>query len=262
MENKKPQSPQIPQSPKRPGYEYLIVYMLGKVIQDLTFIFCQKFLKHPKDPTFPNFKLVEQINGAARSNPQNIAEGFISESLSSYITLCGVAHGSNEELAKDLQDFLRQRNLPIWPKDHPRIRGFREFRVFWLPNSPNSLNTPTLPNNPAEAANLILTLCQMESFLLTKHIDSLKLKHQKEGGFHENLLKKRIQFRSTQPGRTGANAHPTVTLDTGGSEFPSVTEQASIISQTLGSGYSLQKRSPGFPGLLVSGICIPVTDNQ
>jgi len=182
----------------RPGYEHLVVYMLGKVIQDLTFQFCQRFLKSPQDPTYPNMKLVEQMNGAARSNSQNIAEGYTSESLSSYIVLSGVARGSNEELAKDFEDYLRQRGLPIWPKDHPKIREFRAFRVFWLPNSPNSLNTPKLPSDPVEAANLILTLCRMEGWLLERHIESLKKKHQQEGGFRENLLKQRLSYRASQ----------------------------------------------------------------
>ena len=184
----------------RPGYEHLVVYMLGKVIQDLTFQFCQRFLKSPKDPTYPNLKLVEQANGAARSNPQNVAEGYTGESLSSYIMLVGVANGSNEELAKDLEDYLRQRNLPIWTKDHPKVREFRVFRVFWQnsPNSPNTqsvLNTPMLPSDPAEAANMILTFCRMEGYLLSQHIKSLEVKHAKEGGFRENLLKKRLDYR-------------------------------------------------------------------
>lgn len=196
--NQPPQHPQTPKPPQgissRPGYEYLVVYMLGKVIQDLTFQFCQRFLKHPKDSSFPNYKLVEQMNGAARSNSQNIAEGYINESLASYITLAGVAHGSNEELAKDFEDFLRQRNLVVWPKDHPRVRVFREFRVVWT--SQTSLNTPILPNDPTEAANFLLTLCQMEGYLLKRHVDSLKLKHQKEGGFHEKLLGKRLDYKN------------------------------------------------------------------
>mgnify|MGYP001611850858 FL=1 len=179
----------------RPGYEYLVVYMLGKVIQDLTFQFCQRFLKSPKDPTCPNLKLVEQANGAARSNPQNVAEGFTGESLSSYIMLVGVANGSNEELAKDFEDYLRHRNLPIWEKDHPKTKEFRRFRVFWLPNSSNSLNTPMLPSDPEEAANMILTFCRMEGYLLSLHIKSLEAKHAKEGGFRENLLKKRLDYR-------------------------------------------------------------------
>jgi four helix bundle suffix protein len=139
----------------------------------------------------------DQMVQAGRSNPQNVAEGHTAESLKSYIFLVGVAHGSNEELTKDFQDFLRQRNLSIWEKDNPRVRDFRGFRVRWI--SPTSLNIPKLPNNPEEAANFLLTLCQMEGFLLKKLAESLKKKHEQEGGFTENLYKKRIAFRNSQP---------------------------------------------------------------
>jgi four helix bundle suffix protein len=188
-----PKSSKTPNSEGRPGYEYLSAYMLGKVIQDLTDQFCRHFLKNPNDPNFPNFKLIEQMNGAARSNPQNIAEGFTQKSLKGYIKLAGVAQGSNEELAKDYQDFLRQRKLPIWEKTHPKIRKFREFRAVWV--SPTSLNTPTLPKNPQEAANLLLTFCQMEGYLLKRLVDSLTKKHRTEGGLTEKLYKARTEYR-------------------------------------------------------------------
>jgi four helix bundle suffix protein len=107
--------------------------------------------------------------------------------------LAGVAHGSNEELTKDFEDFLRQRKLQIWSKDDPRVRKFREFRVVWVDQ--NSLNTPKLPNDPEEAANFLLTLCNLEGFLLKRHVESLKQKHEKEGGFSENLYRKRTEYR-------------------------------------------------------------------
>ena len=91
------------------------------------------------------------------------------------------------------EDFLRQRSFLIWPKEDPKVRGFRNFRAFWVKD--NIPNTPNLPNNPEEAANFLLTLCQMETFLLKKQIDSLKEKFIKEGGFSENLLKKRLEYR-------------------------------------------------------------------
>ena len=174
--------------PTRPGYEYLVGYMLGKVIQDLTVQFCARWI--PK-----NSRTHDQMTQAARSNPQNIAEGSTQESLKSYIKLAGVAKGSNEELAKDYQDFLRQHNLPTWDKNHPKIREFRAFRVFWVPNSPNTLNTPTLPNDPTEAANMLLTFCNLEGYLLRKHVDSLLEKHEREGGLTERLYQSRKQFR-------------------------------------------------------------------
>ncbi len=167
-------------SGSRPSYEYLVVYMLGKVIQDLTVQFCERFVDK-----FSRTR--DQMVQAARSNPQNIAEGSTQESLKSYIQLAGVAKGSNEELTKDYQDFLRQHNLPTWDKDHLKVREFRGFRVVWVLNSPNTLNTPTLSKDPTEAGNMLLTFCNLEGFLLRKHVDSLIEKHAKEGGLSERL---------------------------------------------------------------------------
>lgn len=106
-----PNAPNLPIH-KRPGYEYLTCYLLGLVIQELTDEFCQKFLT----PTNPNFRQIQQMTQAARSNPQCIAEGFTQESLKGYIYLTGISHGSNEELTKDFIRFLKKENLPIWPK--------------------------------------------------------------------------------------------------------------------------------------------------
>ncbi|MCL4382831.1 four helix bundle protein [Patescibacteria group bacterium] len=178
---------------KRPGYEYLIVYMLARVIYDLTVEFCRKFLKNPNDPKYPNRRQIEQMEQAARSDCQNIAEGFTQPSLKGYIKLAGIAAGSDEELTKDYQDYLRQRNLPVWPKDHPKIREFRDFRVVWVDQ--NSLNTPKLPNDRIEAGNMLLTFCNLEGFLLKKHVDSLMAKHEKEGGLTEKLYRKRKEYR-------------------------------------------------------------------
>ncbi len=181
----------------RPGYEYLSAYTLGKVIQDLTFEFCNHFLKNPKDPNFPNYRQIDQMVQAARSNPQNVAEGYSNPSLKGYIKLVGIAYGSNEELTKDYQDFLRQRNLPIWEKNHIKVKEFRAFRTVWTTST--SLNTPNLPNDPTEAANMLLTFCNMEGFLLKKLVASLLEKHEKEGGLTEELYRKRIEYRKTHP---------------------------------------------------------------
>jgi four helix bundle suffix protein len=174
----------MPQS--RPGYEYLSAYILGKVIQDLTVIFCNRYI-NIKSRTH------DQMVQAARSNCQNVAEGFSNPSLKGYIKLAGIAYGSNEELTKDYQDFLRQRNLPIWDKNNAKIRVFREFRAFWT--SQTSLNTPNLPNDPTEATNMLLTFCNLDGFLLKKLVASLLEKHEREGGLTEELYRKRVKYR-------------------------------------------------------------------
>jgi len=170
----------------RPGYEYLAAYMLGKVIQDLTVDFCNRYIDRKS-------RTHDQMVQAARSNCQNVAEGYSNPSLKGYIKLAGIAYGSNEELTKDYQDFLRQNNLPIWDKNDPKIREFRDFRVSWV--TPTSLNTPKLPNSPIEAANMLLTFCNLDGFLLKRLVNSLLEKHKKEGGLTEKMYKMRIEYR-------------------------------------------------------------------
>jgi four helix bundle suffix protein len=41
---------------------------------------------------------------------------------------------------------------------------------------------------------MLLTFCQMESYLLKRQIDALKEKFIREGGFRENLFRQRIEF--------------------------------------------------------------------
>lgn len=167
------------------GYKNLTTYIFATVIHDLTVIFCKRYINR-KSRTF------DQMEQAARSGKQNIAEGYSFQSLESYIKLLGVAFGSLKELAIDYEDFLRQRQLIIWPKDGIKVRGFRAFRAFW--NSPNLPNTPNLPNDPESAANMLLTFCQMETYMLNNQIQALKRKFASEGGFRENLFKKRAEF--------------------------------------------------------------------
>ncbi len=151
--------------------------MLGKVIQDLTVEFCNRYIDRKS-------RTHDQMVQAARSNCQNVAEGYSNPSLKGYIKLAGIAYGSNEELTKDYQDFLRQRNLPIWGKNDEKVRGFRAFRVVW--------KTPT-----SEAANMLLTFCNLDGYLLKRLVSSLMEKHEKEGGLTEKMYSKRIAYRST-----------------------------------------------------------------
>ena len=184
------------------GYKYLTTYKLSVLIYDLTAVFCEHFLsfKSPKYPNFPNIynsRTVDQMVQAGRSGKQNIAEGYSQgTSLKGYIKLLGIAKGSIQELLEDYEDFLRQRNLPLWGKDDGKVRVFREFRVDWV--SENLLNSPISlinPIDPTEFANLLVTLCRQELFLMVKQIKSLEEKFVKDGGWSENLFKKRIQNR-------------------------------------------------------------------
>ena len=171
------------------GYKYLTTYVFAVIIHDLTIVFCHRYLDRKS-------RTVDQMEQAARSGKQNVAEGYSLESLESYIKLLGVAFGSLKELGIDYEDFLRQKGFSIWPKHDSRVRAFREFRAFW--RYPNIPNTPNLPNDPEEAANMLLTFCQMETYLLKKQIEALKKKFVSEGGFRENLFRDRLKFKRNQ----------------------------------------------------------------
>ncbi|KKQ78902.1 MAG: hypothetical protein UT01_C0056G0005 [Candidatus Daviesbacteria bacterium GW2011_GWA1_38_7] len=157
------------------------------VIYDLTQIFVDRWInKHSRT--------YDQMEQSARSGKQNIAEGYLEKSLKSYIYLLGVAYASLGELREDYEDFLRQRSLKQWTDTDSRIREFREFRVKLI--TPNTLNTPNLPIDPEEAANFMITLIHQAEYLLTRQIESLQQKFITEGGFTENLFKKRLEYRN------------------------------------------------------------------
>lgn len=170
----------------RAGYKYLRSYQLTVIIYDLTVEFVGKWIN-------PRSRTKDQMEQCARSSKQNIAEGYLEKSLKSYIYLAGVALASLGELQEDFEDFLRQRKLDLWSVNHPKVKKLREFRVFWVDD--NTLNTPILPKAAEEAANLILTLIHQAQFLLHKQISSLENKFINEGGFTENLFKKRMAER-------------------------------------------------------------------
>lgn len=165
--------------------------MLATVIYDLTVQFCARFLAGRE-----HLRLREQAVHAARSGRQNIAEGYCETSLESYIKLAGVAKASLEELKLDYEDYLRQRNRPLFSPDDPRIRKIREFRVRWIDQ--NNLNTPNLPNDPTLAANSLITLISLNTYLLAKQISALEEKFVREGGYTENLFKKRLERRKNE----------------------------------------------------------------
>ena len=104
------------------GYKYLASYVLATVIHDLTVQFVKRWIDFKS-------RTKDQMEQAARSGKQNIAEGYTVQSLESYIKLLGVAQGSVKELAADFEDYLRQNSLEIWPKEDIRTREIRAFRA-------------------------------------------------------------------------------------------------------------------------------------
>lgn len=201
MTIKPPLSSRFPR-PKS-GYEYLLAYKITIPIYDYTVVFCNRASPyHPNHPypSLSSSRTFDQMIQAARSGTSNIPEGYKQRSLSGYIRLTGVARGSLEELLKDYLAYARQHNIRIWGKERA-IREIRELGMIWdilkkNPTLPDHPNFPDLPEDPEKAVNLMITLIHQADYLIDKLIISLEDKHTKEGGFSENLLKKRLNYRT------------------------------------------------------------------
>ena len=187
-----------------PKHKYLLTYRYSEIIHDLTVSFVQKYVLGSLSSlgSRPDYRSADQMNQAARSGKQNIVEGVGQSATSKKgeIKLLGVAKASLEELLSDYEDFLRQRNLETWPKTDPRVLRFREegFRLSHLSNLGdlgNLKERPVLPENPEEAANFLLTLCHQVTFLLSRQISKAEETFIKEGGYTENLFKRRLDVR-------------------------------------------------------------------
>ena len=162
----------------------MVVYWLGTTIYDLTVIFCRHYIS--------SYRQKEQMEQAARSGKQNIVEGSLEKSVEGNLKLTGVARASYGELLEDFKDFLRQKGLALWEKDDPRVLEIRKTKD--LPYKSYKTYT-TYISEPEGFANLLITLCYKQSFLLDRLLKSIEEKFIREGGFRENLFKKRQQFR-------------------------------------------------------------------
>lgn len=54
---------------------------------------------------------------------------------------------------------------------------------------------PDLPDNQHHAVNMLITLCNQSNYLTDRLITSLMKKHEQEGGFNEQLYKRRKKYR-------------------------------------------------------------------
>jgi four helix bundle suffix protein len=108
------------------------------------------------------------------------------------LKLLAVARGSLEELLNDYQDFLRQRKLPIWEKDDPRAHTIRSlvYKVY-----KNYNDYKIYVSSPEGAANAMICLINQTNQLLDAKSRWLEEDFVKHGGFRENLLKKRLEYR-------------------------------------------------------------------
>ena len=178
--------------PPHGNYRELLSYQKAVVVYDLTFGFCEKFLKK-----FDRTR--DQMVQAARSGKQNIIEGSKASKTSKEmeIKLTNVARASQEELLEDYRDFLRVRNFPIWEKDSKEAMYVR--RLGNKSHVTYETYRELCETRPAEVvANMAICLINQTNYLLDKQIKRLEQDFLKEGGLRERMTKARLKARDEQ----------------------------------------------------------------
>ena len=181
--------------PPHGGYQNLLSYRKAQIVYDATVSFCERFL-NKRDRTY------DQMVQAARSGKQNILEGSQASGTSKKmeIKLTSVARASLEELLEDYRDFLRIRGLEEWTRDHPYTMRLRELNR--QPGADyDTFRKGVEHHNPAIAANVIIGLIKVTTYLLDHQIRQLEKAFVEEGGLSERMTRARLKQRSRKKGQ-------------------------------------------------------------
>ena len=168
------------------GFRNLKSYQMTEIVYDATVVFCNRYISRRS-------RTHDQMVQAARSGRQNIVEGSVASGTSKKIELklVGIARASLEELLLDYQDFLRQRNLPLWGKNDPKALRIRQ-----LSGSENRSYKTYIEDSPAEvAANTLICLIHQSNYLLDQQLRQLEKQFLEQGGFTEKLYHARQSAR-------------------------------------------------------------------
>lgn len=175
--------------PPRGNYRKLLSYRKAEVIYDITFRFCQRFLKRGD-------RTVDQMVQASRSGKQNIAEGCKASvtSTETEIKLTNVARASLEELLVDYEDFLRVRDLKLWEKDSVEAMYVR--KLGRDPGESYESYRSFCDSRSADVvANIAVCLINQANYLLDRQISRLESDFVKNGGIRERMTAARLAQR-------------------------------------------------------------------
>lgn len=171
------------------GYRSLKSYQTAEIVYDTTAVFCNRFIDKRS-------RTHDQMVQAARSGKQNIAEGSMGSGTSkkNELKLIGIARASLEELLLDYHDFLRQRGLALWEKNHKQAKQIRSL-AYESNRSYKTYKTYIEESPPETAANTVICLIHQANYLLDQQLRQLEKQFLEKGGFTEKLYQTRQEVR-------------------------------------------------------------------
>ena len=92
------------------------------------------------------------------------------------------------------EDFLRQRRLPIWPKDHVQAQTIRRL-AYRTDRTYETYRSYVEQAPPEVAANTLICLVHQANYLLDRQLSHLEQRFLAEGGFTERLYAARRRHR-------------------------------------------------------------------
>jgi len=179
--------------PPHGGYQNLLSFQKARIVYDGTVFFCDRFIDRRS-------RTHDQMVQAARSGKQNILEGSQASGTSkeTEIKLTNVARASLEELLEDYRDFLRVRGAAEWPKTHSHVRRLQELNRAPEPTYATFQKAIEHPD-PVIAANVMIGLIKLTTFLLDRQLAALEQAFLTEDGLRERMTRARLAERSRQP---------------------------------------------------------------
>jgi four helix bundle suffix protein len=179
---------QEPLVPRSGNYRKLLSYQKAEAIYDITYYFCQNYLKRGD-------RTIDQMVQAARSGKQNIVEGSAASATSreTEIKLVNVAKASLQELLVDYEDYLRTREHRQWEDGSVELLKMRELG---RKHNDSAFYMSLVKIRPAETiANMAICLIRQTDYLLFKQLQSLGEDFLKNGGMRERMTKMRLERR-------------------------------------------------------------------
>jgi len=180
--------------PKHGNYQELKAFQKAEVVYDLTVRFARKYLGRGD-------RTVDQMVQAARSGKKNLLEGSKASKTSKEmeIKLTNVARASLEEVLDDYLDYLRSRDLSIWPKDsrealYARRPGTKQPQTY-------ELYREIFETRPPEVvANIAICLINQANYLIDRQIARLEKDFLEQGGLRERMTRARLEQRAKEDG--------------------------------------------------------------
>jgi four helix bundle suffix protein len=163
-------------------------YQKSVVIFDMTYYFVHTYLRRGD-------RTIDQMQQAARSGKQNIAEGSMAAATSkeTEIKLINVAKASLAELLEDYEDYLRTRNHKQWENGSQEQVAMRNLAS---KHNDSEFFMQIVHTRPPETiANMAICLLKQVDYMLAQQLKTLGDNFLKTGGLREQMTRARIENR-------------------------------------------------------------------